>query len=111
MGGWWAEYFNLETGAHTERGSPISERMYTLVISGAIPQPIMRLSHKEEFAVYLPLERASLTENEHFQPKHRADILCYWRRMCSNSHDRRRGITNSIHTLPLFAQKPISPFQ
>ena len=26
--------FNLETGAHTERGSPISERMYTLVISG-----------------------------------------------------------------------------
>ena len=83
---------------HRKRISHLGENVH-FGHFGAILQPFMSLSHKEEFAVYLPLERASLTENEHFQPKHRADILCYWRRMCSSSHDRRTVTVSPIPSM------------
>ena len=58
---------------HRKRISHLGENVH-FGHFGAIPQPFMSLSHKEEFAVYLHLERASLNENEHFQPKYRVDI-------------------------------------
>ena len=51
---------------HRKRISHLGENVH-FGHFGAILQPFMSLSHKEEFAVYLHLERASLTENEHFQ--------------------------------------------